>query len=655
MRILFEEYQYKTEDVTGILGDFILSKLDMQSPTQSLRYVGYFYNKDINLSDGSLGDLVFILPKVLVDKDGKVFGCRPEDLINFNWEEWKNDSQAAEGCELTRRQVYDFIYGFAVWVYRAVDIYRRNQKDGPDDEEAKVMTSVRMGSSGRKENATWVDIMLSLLDFQRDHSNFITFVMRTNHSGLNKINWTKTIAKSQAFIQDGVPIYLNPLNKKRVVNFDEELLVIFYSILSYMHREYGFAKVDQPGYEVIKGAKFDSYLNGLGKAKLRRIRNKYFSDEAVLLWNLCYAFFDKSDSMKVSSHKEDYLLVNSFHYVFEEMVDDLVGDKNLPAGLKEQRDDKRIDHLYTYRYLIENVDESQGTKWDKKIYNIADSKYYNRDKGLRGHDVPKQFTYARNVTQWHMDLLNGVMKDCNYKEIPLFDEVTEGYNIIPNFFVSAMVDKDLGYDHDELKLSSLDGGGHVQESYFFWERLFDRSSLFTMHFDVNFLFVLKKYAKDRKGEQSAWRADVRKRFREEILAYLNEEYVFYQILVAPEWIPDFVNRHYRKLQGMVFSLKDVGGKRVLIYAERTGYKDSTSGPGLFSFDEKKHVYVNDQSELVIPGAKPEIVKVKNVKLGESGYDEVRPSNPQGHQMRLFGDVANQDSLAAGGTDYVDTD
>ena len=59
-----------------------------------------------------------------------------------------------------------------------------------------------------------------------------------------------------------------------------------------------------------------------------------------------------------------------------------------------------------------------------------------------------------------------------YKEIPLFDEITEGYNIIPNFFISALVDEDLNYNKEDFNPSKLSNGKTVHDSYFFWERLF---------------------------------------------------------------------------------------------------------------------------------------------------------------------------------------
>lgn len=636
MKILFEDYEYKTSVVEGIIGDFLLSKLDKEKDKQILDYVGYFFNREIVNHDGSKGDLVFILPKVILDKEGKAFGLAPEEIINFNYKEWKKDELVVEGGKLTKQQVYSFIYGFATWIYRAVDLYRKNlkkqpkeeQSDKPDNIDKGVMSSLQVGKGGRKKDVTFVDILLSLLDFHRTHKDFITFTIKMSHSGFNKVSWPKTIARTQAVIQDGSPIYLNPINKQRVVNFDEELLIIYYSILDYMHEEYGFPIPNQPGYKLIKGAMFRSYLKSRGKTRLLNIRYKYYSDSAVLLWNLCYAFFDKAnnDNIKANDKRKDYLLVRKFETVFEAMIDELVGDKNLPKGIKVFGDDKRIDHLYTYKYLLENMNEREDVTLANDIYNIADSKYYRRDMNLRGHDVPKQFTYVRNVIQWHMDLLNDLLetdkeKAEKYKEMQLFDQITEGYNIIPNFFISAQVEEDLNYDNEKVTESKLgDGKGNVHESYFFWERLFDRNSYFTLHYDVNFLFVLKMYAQDKSYNKFSWKQKVREQFRKGILKYLNDNFKFYQILIAESTIDEFVEKHYRKIIGKIFSFEDMEGHRILLYAERSQEPDKKEKETNF-----KEAHVDKENGLLII---PSIVgeskyKITNVVLGESKYEDTR--------------------------------
>lgn len=656
MKILFEEYGYSTKSIENVLGDFLLSKLDKEKDKQQLRYVGYFFNNDIVNRDGSKGDLVFILPKVLLDANGLAFGMRPEDIVDFNFKDWKKEELVIEEGKLTKNQVYSFIYGFVTWIYRSISLYRQNLRHKPkkdDNEEIMngVMSSLQVGQSGKKKDATFVDILLSLLDFQRTHKDFITFAIKIAHSGFNKINWTKTIARTQAIIQDDSPIYINPINKTRVVNFDEELLIIYYSILDYMHEEYGFPIPNQPGYKLIKGALFKSYLKNQGKIRLHKIRYKYYSDDAILLWNLCYNFFDKSDNLKANSNKKDYLLVHKFETVFEGMIDELVGDKELPDGLKISGDDKRIDHLYTYKYLLENLEDRNESLMARNIYHIADSKYYRRDKELKGHDVPKQFTYARNVIQWHMDLLHDLLdKDAikakKYLPIKLFDAVTEGYNIIPNFFISAQVDDELNYSRDNFSESQLGNGSNTHESYMFWERLFDRNSYFTLHYDVNFLYILKMYAQNKSYNKTLWKQEVRKKVRSGILKYLKDNFKFYQIMIKDKEIEEFVERHYRKIIGKVFAFEDILGKKVLLYAERASQSDGNGKS--YSYDENSDAHI-EGNLLVIPTRnKASIYRVESINLAEDSYKDTSNLYPEVAVVGYYKDKAHLDWILANG-------
>ena len=87
--------------------------------------------------------------------------------------------------------------------------------------------------------------------------------------------------------------------------------------------------------------------------------------------------------------------------------------------------------------------------------------------------------------------------------------MTEGYNVIPNFFISAKMDEGLSYADrvDETKRP---------QSYFvsrqFENRLFDRDTLLVFHYDVNFLYVVSLYARDNAGQKAAWKNKAREIF-----------------------------------------------------------------------------------------------------------------------------------------------
>lgn len=527
MRVLIEEYKYQAADVKYILHG--INALENIEGYVSLNYVGYFYNTELR-------DCVFILPKVLletIDKKDLVFGkYPPEEILNID------TNKAVTQTEK------NFIYEFAVWIYRAIVVFQNSHKDSNIVFHKKI---IKLGKGGRKLSNTFLDILLALLQFNKDNQSFFFFVLRNLHSGYNKINWTRTIVTSNAIIQDNRPIYLNPVNKKRQINFDEELLVIFFSILNYISSHYGFSADINCNFNLIKGKQFETYLNGLGKVRLQQIKYKYFSDKALELWDLCYAFFDTARQVRTNSTQQEYLLVKNFNIVFEAIIDELIGDREIPKGLKEQEDGKRVDHMYTYKGLTTYEE-------DRPIYYIGDSKYYKRGNQVGKESVYKQFTYARNVIQWNLNLfMNGDVADSEWMgKVPMLrDDVTEGYNIIPNFFISARLNKELNYK-EEIEIADK------KQTYFsnkqFENRLFDRDTLLICHYDVNFLYVVSLYARNNALQKDNWKAKVREIFREEIQRILSEKFEFYAMMAHPNVDADtYIKEHFQEVLGKIYT------------------------------------------------------------------------------------------------------
>ena len=114
MRIIIEEYKYAAADVKDVLKG--IDALENVEGYVSVNYVGYFYN-----TDKDVRDCVFILPKVLLeDKEGKelVFGkYRPEEIINL------------DAHNPLTQQEKDFIYEFAVWIYRAIVVFHNDKRN----------------------------------------------------------------------------------------------------------------------------------------------------------------------------------------------------------------------------------------------------------------------------------------------------------------------------------------------------------------------------------------------------------------------------------------------------------------------------------------------------------------------------------------------
>lgn len=534
MKLLIEEYQYNAKDVVDVLeGLFTLQDVDNKI---SVSYVGYYYNPSEKIRD-----CVFVLPKVLIDEHGMVFGkYDPASLIHLD----RNEQEEDEDKRLKPHE-RKFLYEFAVWIHRAIVVYNTANENNGIVLRREIESD---GNGAKKKSNTLLDVILALIRFNKENRSFFTFILKNIHSGFNKINWGKTISSTAAVVQGEEPIYLNPVNKKRQVNFDEELIVIFFSILNYVAERFGFRTEIPFGFKLITGNQFERYINGFGMRRLRQIKYKYYSDIAVRLWDLCYAFFDKTYQIKMSTSQSEYLLVKSFHIVFEAIIDELIGDKDVPKGLQEQEDGKLVDHFYTYKGLISNRQE------ENDVYYIGDSKYYKIGSDPKGEAVYKQYTYARNVIQWNMNLFldedsRSKEKD-RFREILLRDEVTEGYNVIPNFFISAFIDKNtLSYDDDTKEHDT-----QPPVSRHFTNRLYDRDTLILSHYDVNFLYVLSLYARNNAGAKEAYKSSVREKFRESIQKILNDHFTFYAMEAHPDVDSEkYIREHFKDVVGKVFN------------------------------------------------------------------------------------------------------
>jgi LlaJI restriction endonuclease. len=535
MRILIEEHPYPaTEEILKVVSE--LGPTIGVKGTVSVGYVGYYYNTHIH-------DCVFILPKVLLDENGLAMPGkhRPEDIVHLE----KEDNPLSD-------EERKFIYELSVWIYRAISVFKERNKD------SKIVLHERVAQIGhgqKRLSNTFLDILLSLIQFNRDNQDFFFFTIKNLHSGHNKINWTKTIAHSQAYMQSGQPIYLSPVNKRRQVNFDEELMVIYFSILNYIHKEYGFPFDTECHYDIINDHQFKSYLRGMGKARLQQIKYKYFSDKALELWELCFAFFDEARQIVVNTKQKEYLLVKSFEIVFEDIIDELIGSRKneLPKELQEQPDGKQVDHMYRYKALTEASSEN--------IYYIGDSKYYKSDTKIGKEALYKQFTYARNVVQWNLDLfLDDSRKDEQEVEAgkgtgKLRDEETEGYNIIPNFFISAQ-QRDLQKHSD---ITWVDKENKDFTSRQFHNRLFDRDTLLVCHYDVNFLYVVSLYGRKNEGMKAVWREKVRAQFRKEIQTMLDHHFQFH-VMTPREHVDgqDVLQQNFKEVLGKVFQPYPIG-------------------------------------------------------------------------------------------------
>lgn len=600
MYIIFEEHQYAAEDVKVALHG--ISELQDIDHKVSVGYVGYYY-------EPAIPDCVFILPKVLLnDKDQLVIGPNttidPKEIIT------------PEGQQKHLTQEYrKFLYEFAVWIYRTIAVYHQHK---PDSQTIYYRRLPRSGKGMRHQANTYLDIILSLIQFNQENQDFFLYTVKNIHSGHNKINWTRTISQSEAILQNGTPVYLDPVNRKRQINFDEELFVIFFSILDYVNREYGFRAPINMQYELLTQAQFATYRKGYGKTRLKEIRYKYFSDKAVMLWELCYAFFDNTYLLAVNTENKEYLLAKKYNIIFEAMIDELIGTSHdkIPPGLADQDDGKQVDHMYT--------DLALTSPQNREVYYIGDSKYYKMSTALGKPSVSKQYTYARNVIQWNIDLWKDneegrQMKsetDKRFKDIRLRpDSPNEGYDIIPNFFLSAFVDDQPTYDRGTDTEGNDLNVKPREETYIstqFDNRLFDRDTLLLMYYDINFLFVVRMYARNKESEKAQWKSHVRTIFRKKIQEVLASKFQFYAFAPKPStYAKGYIDDNLKNLLGKVFTPFASEEMFVLALENTENEQERQKNEALLS-ELKKYFFITEKEDYKL-GEDP------TQKLKEMGY------------------------------------
>lgn len=569
MLLFIEGYPYELDHVIrdGLtveqaLGG-VVSHFNRKEQCYSPEYVGYCYSK-------AAEDMIFFLPKVVLtgkqneeNVSDTIFGASPTDIIDFEAEELEKNFKEGDS-----NKYKEFLSELSIWIYRTISVYKKEYN-------ANILEprEIQSKSTGRKvKHNTLLDVIIALRDFNRNNQDYFTFIAKNMHKGFNKIQWSKTISKSQAIIANEAPVYIDPVNKKKVINFDEELLVIYFSILRYISEVHGFSFDININYSLIptKVLKSKYIANNFGTRRLRQIKYKYFSDKARRIWDLCYAFFDREHKITMKVPEDDYLLARKFEHIFEVMIDKLVGGNEkdiLPSDLTEQKDGKLVDHMYIDNGLLVKSELAK-----ELTYYIGDSKYYKRGENgnvnLGESSIYKQYTYARNVIQWNMNMFLGLPKTKEDKNQPqLRDDLTEGYNPIPNFFISAHIpDREHSSDGKFLSFEDdvLNNEGNIQLNRQFENRLFDRDTLLLCHYDVNFLFVVSLYGRDNKKRQEEWREKVRKEFRRSIQDTLNKLYSFYTL--QPREGVDcytYLKENFHKLNGKIYRPQKGGNYLIL--------------------------------------------------------------------------------------------
>lgn len=502
MKLFFEEYPYPA----GVLGSYGVPshyRVKLKNGFECLPYVGYFFSAEKN-------DTFFILPKVFIihdEKTGKDLAFQVYDPIEII-------DTRDDGNPLQRGRETELVFDLSTWLYRAITRYKERNLDTTTVELAAIQNVVSVNG---ENSQTFLDIILALIRFHNEHHSLLVFISKLHNRGDQRIDWGRTVRRIPPVFQDGDPFYVRFVNRTRTVDFDEELIVLFYSVLGYLHHTFNFKTEWDLRYKILPPQQVEQLIvSQRGTRILRKIRKKYFTDVFVALWRLLYTFFERAEKVANKSYHDETLMVKNFNLVFEDMIDQMLSDdtKKKHSELKDQPDGKIVDHIYLDRSLIDA----------SNIYFIGDSKYYKDRSDLGENSIFKQFTYAKNAIQINMDVFNNKERfldpDTRYR-----DELTEGYNPSPNFFIRGVVDPD---DMRGSTSGLEDQEGVYRPSCQFKNRFFDRDTLITQEYNINFLYVLSSYV--LRGEDAHSKQKIHDQFRKNMEKAYNAHYEFFVLI-----------------------------------------------------------------------------------------------------------------------------
>lgn len=515
MKILLEQFDYEPHHLQNLLPDSYFTHKKNQKI--SVDWVGYYHDFEKNES-------LIILPKIFLDENTqKVFGSIPVLELLEN-----NTFQVLKEYQKSKADI-DFVYRFAFVFYLSL---REFQTRKPENEITDPTHTQTIISNLETSELSEFDLIFSLVRFYQENRDLIIFKQKEHEKEhFKNTNWTKTINRQIPIVQNDTPIYLQNQQKHRFQDNENELLSIFFTVLAYFKTQYGF-------HLILENNSFQKYNADFDRKALqilRKIRHQYFQDKFKKLLLLLFAYFEKRESANTKKGKSEFVLCKDYNIVFEDMIDKLLSDKHTIDQLKNQADGKIVDHIFSYQSFF----KPDG------IFYIGDSKYYKESTRYSDNTIYKQHTYAKNVIQYNINLFheNEKLPSVRYR-----DELTEGYNITPNFFIQAYI------DHQNITQSeanfSFDETQKPKISYHFENRIFDRDTLFVFSFRINFIFVLQSYLEKNEKELVNFAHEAKNLIRNQIWKHLKRHYDFFKVEIND--IETFVQEHFRLLNGKMY-------------------------------------------------------------------------------------------------------
>lgn len=269
------------------------------------------------------GTLVYMLPKVFMKNEKEtVFGITKYELY-----------QTQNHPIYKHKKEFDWIRQVSIYFYNGLKEFKRRNSHSTLIQNTQI---AQLNTNLSQQEYSYLDVLLSFLTFYKKNKNYVSFKkIQSKSKQLKKTKWSKTVKKTiPIFTVHNQPIYHTYQHKKNTINFEEELITYFFSILNHFNTSHQLHINIDKSYSLIKGAKF-TRLQQNGLTVLKKIKYRYFSDLLKKMYALCEIYFSLTDTSSIKKRKEDFLVVNNYNIVFEDMVDKLFSDKIESVEAKE--------------------------------------------------------------------------------------------------------------------------------------------------------------------------------------------------------------------------------------------------------------------------------------------------------------------------------
>ena len=234
MRIFIEGESYRIALLKDTFGEKFYTPIGSKGIIDN---VGYYHS--IN------NEVIYLLPKVFIDTNGLILNKYEKNLFAEN----RIDAVIDSVDEL------NWLKRFLIIFYKGLIEYRQRFTENIQSKEEILQLSTSLGEN----EYSFLDIVLSFVNFHNKNKNTILFIHKKQTSNKHrKVNWGKTVRKSNPFVtNEGIPIYAELDVKKKIINTEEELLCMFYSVLNHLKTAYQFNIQIDETYSIAKGSAYE--------------------------------------------------------------------------------------------------------------------------------------------------------------------------------------------------------------------------------------------------------------------------------------------------------------------------------------------------------------------------------------------------------------